>query len=89
MSRMPSQSLTVVDNRTGKTYDVPIQDDSIDASKFASMRSQGSALSKTDDAVPGLKVFDDCLRNTAVRKSSISYLYAALCLLNPCKNMLS
>ena len=68
---MPPSSLTVVDSRTGKEYQVPIQDGSVDASSFAAIPAK-----QAEEQGPGLKVYDDGLRNTAVRKSSICYLYA-------------
>lgn len=58
------QTLTVTDNRTGDTYEIPIVDGSIRGSDLGQIRTADS---------PGLMVFDPALRNTATCRSSITY----------------
>jgi citrate synthase len=60
------ESLTVTDNRTGKTYDIPIEDGTI----------RGMALReiKVDDDDFGLMSYDPAYLNTASCRSSITYI---------------
>lgn len=64
--RPNTQSLTVLDNRTGKVHEVPIENNSVDASKFKDLIAPGE-----DE---GLRVFDPAYQNTAVAKSAICYI---------------
>lgn len=73
---LASESLSVTDNRTGKCCTVPIWNNSIDANFFASMRSPHIRGSMVGEVSNGLRLYDEGLRNTAVRKSCVSYLYA-------------
>ena len=63
---MADETLTVTDNRTGKTYTVPIDNGAVHATAFHEMRV-------TDDEA-GLAVYDPGYRNTAGCKSEISYI---------------
>src|SRR5689334_19374344 len=56
---MAAQTLTVIDNRTGKKIDVPIEDDAIHATELAKL---------------GLVSYDPALLNTAACKSKISFI---------------
>ena len=60
------ETLTVTDNRTGKTYDIPIEDGTI----------RGMALRdiKVDDDDFGLMSYDPAYLNTASCRSSITYI---------------
>jgi len=60
------QSLTVTDNRTGKTYDVPIEDGTVRAMAFREM--------KVSDDDFGLMTYDPAYTNTASCRSSITFL---------------
>jgi citrate synthase len=60
------QSLTVTDNRTGKTYDVPIEDGTVRAMAFREM--------KVSDDDFGLMTYDPAYTNTASCRSAITYL---------------
>ncbi len=62
---MPSDTLTVTDNRTGRTYTLPITGNAI---KAADLRQ----ITGPDDAE--LISFDPALRNTATCRSAITYL---------------
>jgi len=62
---MPNETLTVIDNRTGKTYELPIKDGAIDAGDLAQIRVSASA--------GGLVSYDPALRHTATCRSAITY----------------
>ncbi|MBM3933641.1 MAG: citrate synthase [SAR202 cluster bacterium] len=63
---MPSNTLTVVDNRTGKTYEIPIQEGAIRATDLRQIRV-------TDDDF-GLMSYDPAFNNTASCRSAITYI---------------
>ncbi len=63
---MAKDTLTITDNRTGKTYEVPIEDGAIAAADLRAI--------KTGDDDPGLICYDPALRNTATCRSAITYL---------------
>ena len=63
---MPKDTLTVVDNRTGKTYEIPIQDGTIRAADLRQIKA-------TDDDL-GLMSYDPAFMNTASCRSAISYI---------------
>ena len=60
------QSLTVIDNRTGKTYEVPIEDGTLRAMAFREMKA-------SDDDF-GLMTYDPAYTNTASCRSAITFL---------------
>jgi citrate synthase len=59
-------SLTVTDNRTGQTYDIPINDGTVRAMDFRQI--------KTSDDDFGLMTYDPAFTNTASCRSAITYL---------------
>jgi citrate synthase len=59
-------SLTITDNRTGTTYEVPIKDDTIRAMDLRQI--------KTDPSEFGLMSYDPAYTNTAEARSSITYI---------------
>ena len=61
-----NQSLTVTDNRTGKTYEVPIEDGTVRAMSFREM--------KVDEDDFGLMTYDPAYTNTASTRSAITYI---------------
>ena len=63
---MPSDTLTVTDNRTGKTYELPVQHGTIRAMDFRQI--------KTPEDDFGLMVYDPAFTNTASCKSKITYI---------------
>ncbi len=63
---MPKDTLTVTDNRTGKQYDIPIQDGTIRALDLRQV--------KTSDDDPGLMTYDPGFLNTASCRSAVSYI---------------
>ena len=63
---MPKDTLTVVDNRTGSSYELPIQDGTIRAADLRQIKTS------PDDF--GLMSYDPAFMNTAACRSAISYI---------------
>jgi len=63
---MANESLTVTDNRTGTTYELPIENGSIRAMDLRQI--------KVDSEDFGLKAYDPAFLNTASCKSAITYI---------------
>jgi len=63
---MPKNSLIITDNRTGKTYEIPIDHGTIRAMDLRQIRTS------PDDF--GLMTYDPAFTNTAACKSSITYI---------------
>src|SRR5688572_32444557 len=61
-----SDTLSVTDNRTGKTYEIPIEDGTIRAPALREI--------KVDDDDFGLMTYDPTFMNTASCRSAITYL---------------
>ncbi len=61
-----TDTLTIVDNRTGKTIEVPIEDGTIRATELRQL--------KVDDDDFGLMTYDPAFMNTASCRSSITYI---------------
>ena len=63
---MPANTLTITDNRTGKTYEVPIEYDTIKAGDLRQI--------KVNSADFGMMTYDPAFMNTASCKSAITYI---------------
>jgi citrate synthase len=63
---MPENTLTVVDNRTGRTYTIPIMDDTVRAMDFRQIKVN------PDDF--GMMTYDPAFTNTAACTSNITYI---------------
>ena len=63
---MPKDTLTVVDNRTGKSYELPIQNGTVRAADFRQIK-----VSEDDF---GLMAYDPAFMNTAACRSAITYI---------------
>ncbi len=61
-----ADTLTITDNRTGKTYEIPVEHGTIDAMALRSI--------KTDPEDFGLMTYDPGFKNTASTKSTITYI---------------
>ncbi|MCL2418082.1 MAG: citrate synthase [Conexibacteraceae bacterium] len=61
-----SDTLTIVDNRTGKTYDVPIEDGTVRATELRKI--------KVDEEDFGIMTYDPAYMNTASCRSSVTYI---------------
>jgi citrate synthase len=63
---VPTNSLTVTDNRTGKSYDLPIQDGMVRAADLRQIRTGPEDF--------GLMSYDPAYMNTAECRSAITYI---------------
>ena len=71
----PENSLTVIDNRTGATFKVPVVDNSVSASAFKQAKAPTKdGERKENESEGGLRVFDPGFQNTAVISSRITYI---------------
>src|SRR5215204_3914945 len=61
-----SETLSVTDNRTGRTYEIPIEDGTIRAPALRKI--------KVDDDDFGLMTYDPAFMNTASCRSSITFI---------------
>lgn len=66
---MTKDTLSITDNRTGKTYEVPIEHDTINAMDLRQIKVN------TDDF--GMMAYDPGFKNTASTKSTITYIDGA------------
>ena len=64
--RAPSETLTVTDNRTGRTYELPITDGTVRAIDLRQI--------KVDEDEFGLMAYDPAFMNTASCRSAITYI---------------
>src|SRR5688572_1486069 len=62
----PKSTLTVTDNRTGKSYEIPIENGAIQATELKRIR--------VNDNDPAVLAYDQGFVNTAVCKSKITYI---------------
>jgi citrate synthase len=72
-----SNSITVTDNRTGKTIVVPITNNSIPATAFKALKAAPTWREgpvDTDDCNNGVRVFDPAFLNTAAIASKITFI---------------
>ena len=63
---MPTDSLTITDNRTGKTYVVPIEGGTVKAMDLRQIR--------TSEEDFGLMAYDPAFQNTASCRSAITFI---------------
>jgi len=63
---MPNDALSVLDNRTGKTYELPIVDGAVRATDLGKIR--------TGPHDPGLLAYDPAFMNTASTRSAITFI---------------
>src|SRR6266576_262544 len=63
---VPKDTLTVVDNRTGKSYELPIQDGTVRAANLRQIKA-------SDDDF-GLMSYDPAFMNTAACRSAITFI---------------
>ncbi|KAL4252258.1 Citrate synthase [Abortiporus biennis] len=68
-------TLTVRDNRTGKTYTIPILDNAVSATAFKDMKAPSKpGERKENETEKGLRILDKGFLNTAVIRSRITYI---------------
>jgi citrate synthase len=68
-----SNTLRIIDNRTGKEFVVPIVRNSVSAVAFRQMKAPGDADYPCDQTEYGIRVYDPGYQNTAVSESKIAY----------------
>ncbi|KAI5458312.1 peroxysomal citrate synthase [Mariannaea sp. PMI_226] len=68
------QSLTVIDNRTGKAYEIPIEHNSVRATDIKKIKAESQDGRPEDETNQGLRVYDPAYMNTAVVQSKITYI---------------
>jgi citrate synthase len=61
-----SETLTIVDNRTGKSYELPIEDGTVRATELRKI--------KVDEDDFGIMTYDPAFMNTASCRSSVTYI---------------
>jgi citrate synthase len=61
-----AETLTIVDNRTGKSYEVPIEDGTVRATELRKI--------KVDEEDFGIMTYDPAFMNTASCRSSVTYI---------------
>jgi citrate synthase len=66
---MASDSLTITDNRTGESYEVPVSDGTVRAMDLRQI--------KVDEGEFGLMAYDPAFTNTAACRSSVTYIDGA------------
>ncbi|KAI0342784.1 peroxysomal citrate synthase [Trametopsis cervina] len=71
----PQDTLTVRDNRTGKTYTIPIKDNAINATAFKDIKAPPKPDERPENETQkGLRIQDKGFLNTAVMQSTITYI---------------
>ena len=68
-----TNTLQIIDNRTGNEYILPINKNSIDAMEFKRMKASRDVDNPCDQTEYGIRIFDPGYGNTAVSESSITY----------------
>jgi len=63
---MPANTLSITDNRTGKSYEIPIEDETIKAGDLRQIKVNSSDF--------GMMTYDPAFMNTASCKSAITYI---------------
>ncbi|KAF2021111.1 citrate synthase [Aaosphaeria arxii CBS 175.79] len=67
-------SLSVLDNRTGKTYSIPIARNAVRATDFKQIKGDGSRADVVEQMEAGLRILDPGYMNTAVVESSVTFI---------------
>ena len=67
-------TLSVVDNRTGESYTIPIAHNAINASAFKQIKSPENEDYYADQNQAGLRIYDPGYSNTAVSESKVCYI---------------
>ena len=63
---MAKDTLTITDNRTGKSYEVPIEDETIKATDLRQIKVSSDEF--------GMMTYDPAFMNTAACRSAITYI---------------
>ena len=66
--------LHVIDQRTGKHYELPISHNAVNASDFQQIKAAENHEYYADQDEQGVRIFDPGFSNTAVSTSNITYV---------------
>jgi hypothetical protein len=69
-----SAFLQIIDSRTGLEYKLPIERNAVNAGDFKAIKSPLNTKHYADQNEQGLRVYDPGFSNTAVSRSSITYV---------------
>ena len=72
-----SNTLEVIDRRTGRRFKFPISNNAVEAVHFRAI-STGSISSSNDTIQDGLKILDPGFQNTAVMRSNVTFVCVSL-----------
>lgn len=67
-------SLSVVDNRTGLSYNIPITQNYIHATDFRHIKSPHNTKNPVEQNNWGIRIFDPGFQNTACMESKVTYV---------------
>ena len=67
-------SLTVKDNRTGESYEIPIQHNAVNAIDFKKIKAPEDLENPGDHTEYGLRLLDPGFSNTAVMESAVTHV---------------
>ena len=70
----PKNSLHVIDQKTGKHYDLPISHNAVNASEFQQIKAPENHEYYADQNEQGVRIFDPGFSNTAVSTSNVTYV---------------
>ncbi|CZT10623.1 related to citrate synthase [Rhynchosporium graminicola] len=73
----PNQTLSIIDNRTGQSYVLPIERNAVHAIDFRQIRGLTNGNNSSDLEDDGLRLFDPGYQNTACLKSEITLVEGA------------
>lgn len=74
LAREHESSLTVVDNRTGHSYNLPISQNSISATDFHQIKTPRNEKNPVEQNNAGIRIYDPGFQNTACMESKITYV---------------
>ena len=72
--KQSNDKLTVIDNRTSKSYEIPIINNAVRASDFRYISTLGLTASPLERYTAGIRIMDPGFQNTAVTESEITYM---------------
>lgn len=71
----PKNVLHVIDQRTGKYYQLPISHNAVNATEFQQIKAPENHEYYADQDEHGVRIFDPGFSNTAVSTSNITYVW--------------
>ena len=74
VQNMSEGTLRVVDGRTCQSSDIPIVRNAVEATSFQQIKAPSHKSDYADQVSGGLRIVDEGLQDTAVRRSAITYV---------------